>query len=422
MTEIDYLKSIKIKHLPKEELLKLKEVEDLLSVRTVFDPEGSLADFYKQLKKEKSRTKAAEKRLKEAEDIILAMAGVLHHGEVKEDVTRKKTPRGRIPRHPAMEEDIEGPKKIKEEVKEWLMKKSEQFAAKIKMYLPLRKTEQYDVLFLACSDARNVVLGLDNFIGRRIGVIYNAGNIYPDKNPEAKAAYDKELSKLKKGGLIIILGHSGCGAVAAKAHEHEYARKSPFLAAVLKNVDTTHNSPLAHNDCEDNIVNQAEKLRTVNIVRENGIKVISCIFDFIGGNGLEYLGNGNAPKIFLELRTSAEKHLGNAREAGKDLHVHRATAITFVDTSLPLPDPGLVFRDDMNDVFHVSVVDGKFDAISLGSGEYGALKLTDQATTLANSREIAEKMEREARLRSAIIRKMAVSTTVFNSETGKVEF
>lgn len=430
MSELELLKNIKIKQLSEVHADRIERIRSTLSPNLIIDPENSLADVYKQLKKEAQKAKVAEKRIKEAEGIILSIAGLVH-GRVQPE---HRTTRHKTKNRQGLPESIAESITVQQAI-QLLRDGNRYFVERVKRLGSMVRPAQYDAVVIACSDARNVFATFDDFAHKNILVVQVAGNIYPKTGDVAMAKIDVALSKLREGGTVFVIGHEGCGAVAAKEHAHDYEGLSPSVHALLGNVDISKHAG-AHDNCEANAANQAARLQENPIIKDKKATIVPCIFDFLKRKDLVQIGHNseNEHPLVAAFRVSIDQNMRMAKTAQDNLREQFAHTIVVCD---PLDlgrftDPRTVFDAHMNDLFCVSFAGRQLDASAIASIEYALLKVNEvnanaHIVVLHSDEKVAREIENAMTRASSIIRKRTkngatVTIARFNQETGDVQF
>lgn len=443
----DILKKLKIKNLEAKYLIQLKEIEIIST--TILDPENTLYEIYKQIKKERAKNKKQKKKLEEAENMILSIAA-LRHGSVElrtegeKQIGRRLTGRGRMMEGGAMTNSLHAkviaqqPLTLKES-REQLLAGNGEFRLERQKYErhhePLETVQQYDAVVLICSDARDDITLFRDFVDNNILFLQVAGNVYDPKNPVAKAKIDAALRKLKDGGELLIIGHAKCGAVDANAHADHYIGKvSRHVDTLVELVDRRHITSHAHDDYQANTINQAMQLAEHPEVVKKRIHVTPCLFDFTNGEDrlLVNLRDGSESDLVGSLRASGISRLGHAKDNGYNLPAQYAHAIVVSD---PLDlgrfsNPRIVFNARLNELFAVSAVGTDISSEAIASVEYALLKVNGVKdaphivivnTDLGTAEQIKQRMLKE----SAIIRDKTrngelITVAQYNQQTGAV--
>ncbi len=397
--------------------------------------ETTVADFHRHLKNEARKTKANEKKIKEAENMVMAIHQLVHGDGQKKRISATERSRAdrdwQKLREPITEGRHERVLTVRQ-AKKLLLEGNERYVGEIhgyqKHHEKIKKPKEYDIVIISCSDARNVFPLFRDYINQSVLVVQIAGNIYDQNSAVIKDA----IKRVKKGGEILFVGHNNCGAVEAKQHAARYAAEAPHIGTLLEGVDIHHSSELAHDDYEANAINQAARMKENKVIQERGIKVIPCLFDFTDGESrcFKYLGEGREPEIIDDFRASAISRIAAARNAGKDLSmqsVHSIVVTVSADLGV-FTDPRVIFDSGLNDMFVVSVNKSSVDKTAVDSINYALLHVDNvrdngNIVILASSKEVADEISRQLKLKSAIVRdKGNVSVAVYNQETGAVEF
>ena len=372
-----FFEDTKLKHLPKKHLSKLHALAKEYYPDATISNEHTLLNFYQELRTTAKKSKREKQKLKEAEQLVLNIAGVMHG-----NVVPASSPKGRertiarawhkLAGQPA----VEGTPRVlsARQAQQILLEGNEDFKLKLTNYqshnAPLERPTQYDIVILACSDARNVFSLFSDFRDKNILVVHVAGNSY-SKHPKEHAKIDAALMMLKKGGTLVVAGHEKCGAVDA-CIKH-YSPESKSLVSVIDSVDIRPTVPRITNPYQCNIVNQAARLAKHSTVIVNGIKVVPVSLDFTRGEHcFQHLGEGKEPELVIDLRASVFSHIEAARLAGKDLSKQEVHTIVVCDpTDLGrFTDPRVIFNAGMNDIFVASFNGSTLDPTAIGSIEY----------------------------------------------------
>ncbi|MDO8553581.1 MAG: carbonic anhydrase [Candidatus Micrarchaeota archaeon] len=405
----------------------------------IITPETTVTDFHKHLRNEAMKTRVNEKKIKEAESMVMAIHQLVYRSETKgrsrEVEKTKEIVRidrdWQLLREHVSEHHLRKVLSAKQ-AKKLLLEGNERYVEEIHGYQShhekIEKPKEYDVVIIACGDGRNVFPLFRDFINQRILVIQIAGNIYDQDS----AVIKDTIKKVKNGGEILFVGHNNCGAVEAKQHVAKYTAEAQYTGKLLEGVDISHNSHLAHDDYEANTFNQAAKMKKNRTIVERSIKVIPCLFDFKnkGDNCFKYLGEGKEPEIVTDFRSSAIARIAAARNAGKDLTVQSVHSIVVaVSTDLgAFTDPRVILDAGLNDIFVVSIKGKRIDQTAIESINFPLrhvdnVKDNGNIVILATSKEVADEISKQLKLKSAIIReKGMISIALYNQETGRIEF
>jgi len=132
-------------------------------------------------------------------------------------------------------------------------------------------------VIITCSDSRiSPEIYLDQKLGD-IFVIRNAGNI-TDATTLGSIEYAVEHLNAP---LVVVVGHSSCGAVTAAFNGGEYPSNLQSI------VNTISDSIIGSNDVDEaiheNITSVAEKIKEDTVVEELGTKVIGAYYDIVSG-------------------------------------------------------------------------------------------------------------------------------------------
>ncbi|MBS3067980.1 hypothetical protein J4450_04720 [Candidatus Micrarchaeota archaeon] len=419
----EILKKIKIKKIEPQFLSELELVINYIPGVTL-DPEKTLYDLHKQIKKRKYKNKKEEKALQDAEKMILSI-GALRHARLE---VRPRGDKQRLGKRDLMEGGVmthilpakiiaQQPLTLKES-REQLRLGNEEFRLERQKYErhhePFEVVQQYDAIVLICSDARDDPTLFRDFVDNNILFLQVAGNVYDPKNPVARAKVDAALRKLKDGAELLVIGHAKCGAVDANAHADHYVGKvSKHVDTLVELVDRRHITSHAHDDYQANTINQAMQLAEHPEVVKKRIHVTPCLFDFTNGEDklLVNLREGPESDLVASLRASGISRLKYAKDNGYNLPAQYAHAIVVSD---PIDlgrfsNPRIVFNARLNELFAVSAVNGEISSDAIASVEYALLKVNGVKdaphivivnTDLGAAEQIKQRMLKE----SAIIR------------------
>jgi len=416
------LKKLKIGNLEPKFLEQLSTIEILLP-KNILDPERTLYDLRKQLKKQKHKNKAEQKALDDAEKMILSIAKLAHQrvGQILPTEERRENRRRFVEVSSLTETSLSHAKIVSQkpltlvESCEQLLRGNKDFKLECERYQSHHETfkavQQYDAVVLICADARDDSSLFRDFVDNNILFLQVAGNLYDPKDRIAKAQLDSALKKLNQGGLLIVMGHAKCGAVDANAHAQDYVGKiSKHVDRLVEAVDRTR-STIAHDDYEANAINQAARLAKHDEVVRKGIKLVPCLFDFTNGEEklLRYLKDGAEPELLTSLRASGISRLKYAKDNGYTLESQYAHAIVVSD---PLDlerfnDPLIMFNARLNELFAVSAHKTDISSEAIASIEYALLKVNGVKdaphivithTDPAIARKLKESMLRESQI------------------------
>jgi len=166
-------------------------------------------------------------------------------------------------------------------------------------HLALLRTQQTPfATLISCSDSRvPPEIIFDQGIGD-LFIVRVAGNIV---TPAELGSCEYGASVLKTK-VLLVLGHSGCGAVkAALGHEQVFGHISTLLEAIQPSVNQTNCQPgdPVKNAVKANVLAQIEQLLEsaviANLLNEKEIQVVGAYFD---------IGSGKAE--LLSIRTHSD--------------------------------------------------------------------------------------------------------------------
>lgn len=447
MFDENLLKKFKLKNIEPELIEQLEPIRAISP--SIFDPENTLHDLYKEVKKQKNKNKIAEKKLKEAEEMILNIGTTLHHDLAVRHFRSHSVPKDIRPR--GVEVMTEGSTnmidtKIKNQTPlaraesiEKLGNGNGEFRLELGRYKShneqLKEPKEYDAVILICADARDDSMLFRDFTGRNILVLKIAGNPYDPKDKRTSAKIDTAIRKLKTSGELLVIGHTKCGAVDANAHEHDYVGKiSPHVDRLVSMIDRTHSTSLATDDYMANCINQATRLETHPEVIKKDIHISPCLFDFNDHLfPLKYLKQGTEPLIIMDLRESGRARLAYAKEHGYNFATQYAHAIVLCD-AIDLGkfnDPLTFFNARLNELFAVSFIGKEIASDAIASVEYSLLKVNGvkdapHIVIVHTDRKIADHIKELLLKESEIIRNKTkngelITIMHYNPLTGQVE-
>ena len=276
---------------------------------------------------------------------------------------------------------------------------------------------EYDAVMIACSDARCEITILEDYLTNKLLVLQFAGNVVNEDMEDAFAC-------VRQKGEIIDCGHINCGACDAKSHEDHYKGISPSIDKLLTNVEIAKKSPYAKDIFTANAINQSEKMKHLEAVREKGVVYTPVLFDFVTANEpFKFLKDGAASTVVSKLKSNSARMLARTKNENKSLATQYAHAIVVSD---PI-DLGVVtnsrvlFDAGLNELFCVSANGDTISTNTIASIEYALLKISGvkdfgHIVILHSHDAIAKKLKQEV-LASKIIREKTqngVTITLMN--------
>ncbi len=430
MIDESLLKKLKIGNLQPEFLDKLEDgLEELQGILPpkILDPEKTLYELHKHIKKQKRNSKAQQKALEDAEKMILSIAGLAHAraGQIQPRETREERKERRFRGVDSLIEVRMLQSKITSQValtlkesKEQLTEGNMEFRIETERYQhhhePVKAVQEYDAVVLICSDARDDPSLFRDFVDNDILFIQVAGNLYDPKDAVAKTQLDTALRKLKQGGELIVVGHSKCGAVDANAHAGHYVGKvSGHVDMLVEAVDRRHTTPQAKDDYQANAINQAMRLAEHPIVFKKRLQVVPCLFDFTNGEDklLTYLKDGTEPPLVTSLRASGISRLKYANDNHYALASQYSHAIVVSDPFDlgRFSNSRMLFNARLNELFAVSAFGKGLSTEAIASIEYALLKVNGvkdapHIVITHSNPETAEELKQKMLKASKIIR------------------
>ncbi len=351
--------------------------------------------------------KHAEKLLKKAEEEVNALSASRLSGMQEERVPAMRQDKLRRVL-PGVREEPARPSRqaeIVEESRMRLLQGNRKFVSESGAFRAAPEPTEYNAIVITCSDARCEITRVEDY-GSGMLVLQVAGNVVCDEVKDA-------LSKLAKGGEIIVCGHEDCGA--CKAKKDKPAASDGLLGSVRierKGTDDIFGA---------NALNQADIIAALPEVRAKNAKVSTVLLD---SRRLSLL-SGDPHGFVEQLQTSSMALMREDRAAGKKLSHQRAHTIVIAD---PLDlgrftNPRRIFGAGKNEIFVVSAVNGKFSPEAIGSIEYAlshveGLKDTPHIVILHTNKEIADEMERVLR-RKLGTRWLGMTIMVYNPKSGE---
>jgi len=130
---------------------------------------------------------------------------------------------------------------------------------------------------LTCSDSRIVP---EIFFNQRLGdlfIIRNAGNIVEN----ATLGSLELAAKFLKIKLVVVCGHSNCGAVEASCSNLEFTHNINHIIKHIK--PAVFNGSSIDEVIHRNIINQAELIKADEILNNLGVMVVCAYFDIRSG-------------------------------------------------------------------------------------------------------------------------------------------
>ena len=131
-------------------------------------------------------------------------------------------------------------------------------------------------IILCCSDSR---VSPEILFDQRLGdifVIRNAGNIVDDA-VLGSIEYGVEHLGCK---LVVVLGHSHCGAVTACIENHDASNNVKSIIDKIKPSITNNN---IEETAINNAINMANIIKTNSVVISENVKIVSGFFDIESG-------------------------------------------------------------------------------------------------------------------------------------------
>ena len=125
---------------------------------------------------------------------------------------------------------------------------------KKEMFSKLAKCQSPHTLVICCSDSRVIPEEIFSSTFGELFVIRTAGNVINDG----------ELGSLEYGiehlhiDLVVVLGHSHCGAVHASVHHEQGKYLSPILSRIQKNIGLIQDELLAS---KTNAIKEAQYIK-----------------------------------------------------------------------------------------------------------------------------------------------------------------
>lgn len=182
-----------------------------------------------------------------------------------------------------------------------------------------KKGQKPFATIIACSDSRvPVEVIFDQGVGD-LFVVKVAGNVV-DFNEIATIEYGTEHLGTP---LVVVLGHTKCGAVTAVAQEVELHGNLPKLAEKIKPAyeKAKKENPDKHNivdlTIKENVFHTIEDLLTKSkiiskLVLENKIRVVGAIYDIETGR-IDWLGEHSEQNKLAEIGLKADKHMDDEK-------------------------------------------------------------------------------------------------------------
>lgn len=162
-----------------------------------------------------------------------------------------------------------------------------------KQILNTKDAQHPEAVVLACMDSRSIPeLAFDQGVGH-IFTIRVAGNVI-NKDILGSMEYGTKVAGAK---LIIVMGHTNCGAVAAACHGESFGNLGGLLGQIQPAVQTTE-ATLQKSDCSDkSLVNAIAKQNVINmvkaipqqsqliaeLVKEGKVKIVGAMYDVSTG-------------------------------------------------------------------------------------------------------------------------------------------
>ena len=358
-----------------------------------------------EIKDERVRRRA-ERLLKKAEGEVNALAAARLSGLEERAPPRREMPHRQA--FPKVREEPPRPSRqaeIVEESRRLLLEGNARFVSKSKELRAMPQPKEYDAIVITCSDARCEITNLDDY-GRNILTLQVAGNVVCDEVKDA-------LSKLAKGGEVIVCGHLDCGACKAKKQDPHAS--GGLLGSV--NIERGGSDDIF----AANARNQADAIAELPEARAKNAKISAVL---LGSRRLAFL-SGNPSGLVEQLQSSSMERMRDDRAANEDLSRQKAHVMIISD---PLDlgrvtNPRIIFGAGKNKVFAVSAVGGKFSPEAIGSIEYAlshvdSLKDTPHIVILHTNKEMADEMERVLR-RKLATRWLGMSIMVYNPKSGE---
>ena len=169
-------------------------------------------------------------------------------------------------------------------------------------FLSLKDGQSPHTLFITCSDSRIDPSLLTQSKPGSIFVLRNAGNLIPADGEDLGSASAVEYAVAAlKVGLIVVCGHSGCGAMGGLMNPSSL-EQLPYVARWVEHAACTR-SALGEGASVDeairhNAVQQLANLRTLSVVQDaintRGLRLEAWVYDISSG-GIEIVATVGAP-------------------------------------------------------------------------------------------------------------------------------
>lgn len=243
-----------------------------------------------------------------------------------------------------------------------------------------------DYVVITCSDARMPTLDSESDASKLIGVqIRVAGNVIPEEGV-SREEIKEAVSRVKKGGLVIIEGHCSCGAVGECVKWISGGKQdtgSKPLNSLLKAISGT--TP------EENASGQYNKL---NEIVGPDRKTAAVVYDWNSGK-VEILASEN-PELTELLKSKWERFHQEANSEG-DLGARLSAtqnphAIVVLSNDMPF-SADTICDTSQNELFATTGSENGLDDFDSASVLYAAEHLGPKHISLiAPKKEGADKM------------------------------
>lgn len=273
-----------------------------------------------------------------------------------------------------------------------------------------------DYLIVACSDARVATLDSEEDGSQLVGLqIRVAGNVIPSQGVSGDEIVEA-ASKLREGGLVVVQGHSHCGAVK------EYVK---WKASGMGDTGSEPLNALLHEvDGKDTYENTATQQGKALDVLGEGCRVEAVVYDWEDG-AVRQLSGG--PSELLELLKAKWERVHKEADAdgtlAKRLSNQTPHAIAVAGNLMPF-SVDTVFRSEQNEVFSTTGSEGGLDLMDEASILYAVehLNVRHIAFLAPGSREDVERMfgKWEADLRAMTVKGEPVLAQMIDSGELKI--
>ena len=157
--------------------------------------------------------------------------------------------------------------------------------------------QQPPVMVITCADSRIL---LDPLVNSEPGVVFavrNVGNLVPDDDDASVSAAIEYAVRVLKVPDIVVMGHAECGAMKALLGEPIDGSIGRWLAYGRESVENLSGASceagMSEHDClsQRNVLVQADRVRSMDVVRENEVGVHAWWWDMANARVLSHDGS-----------------------------------------------------------------------------------------------------------------------------------